>query len=144
MEILPIMTVTELEDLTLNDELLEYCQNQPFNASKIINAVSMKIRSKIDKEIFYDESTDGYIIPDDLKYACSQLCESLYIYGVKEKNNVASKKVLSERIDDYSITYSDSQSAYTFFWIPTDSDIIAVIEAYCGISGKWYWNIHLH
>lgn len=143
MEILAVMTVTELEDLTLNDELINICQSQEYYASKIINQASIKIRSKIDKEIFYDESTDGYIIPDDLKYACSQLCESIYICD-KEKNYTASKKVTSEKIDDYSITYSDSQSAYTFFWIPVDSDVIAIIESYCGVCGKWYWNIHLH
>lgn len=143
MEILPIMTVAELQDLTLNDELLNLCSSDYQKVSKIINAVSVRIRNKIDKEIFYDEESDSYIIPDDLKYACASLCEGLYICD-KEKNNVASKKVLSERIDDYSITYSESQSAYTFFWIPTDSNTIAIIEAYCGITGKWYWNIHLH
>jgi hypothetical protein len=114
MEILPIMTVAELQDLTLNDELLSICSSDYQKVSKIINAVSVRIRNKIDKEIFYDEESDSYIIPDDLKYACASLCEGLYICD-KEKNNVASKKVLSERIDDYSITYSDSQSAYTFF-----------------------------
>ena len=144
MEILPIMTVAELEDLTLNEELISICQSNQYLASKIINAVSIRIRNKIDKEIFYSEESDSYEIPDDLKYACASLCESYYIYAVKEKGNVASKKVLSEKIDDYSITYSDSQTAYTFFGIPTDSDIIAVIEAYCWITGKWYWNIHLH
>ena len=144
MEILPVMTVTELEELTLNDELIELCQTQPYNASKIINQVSIKIWSKIDKEIFYDEWTARYIIPEDLKYACSQLCENLYVYAIKEKNSEASKNVLSERIDDYSITYSDSKFAYTFFGIPTDSDAIAIIEAYCWITGKWYWNINIH
>lgn len=143
MEILPVMTVAELQDLTLNDELLTLCSSDYQKVSKIINAVSIRIRNKIDKEIFYDEESDSYIIPDDLKYACASLCEGLYIMD-KEKINVASKKVVSEKIDDYSITYSDSQSAYTFFWIPTDSNVIAVIEAYCGITGKWYWNINLH
>ena len=143
MEILPVMTVAELQDLTLNDELLNICSSDYQKASKIINGVSIRIRSKIDKEIFYDEESDSYIIPDDLKYACVSLCEGLYIID-KEKNNVASKKVLSERIDDYSITYSESQSAYTFFGIPTDSNVIAVIEAYSWIIWKWYWNIHLH
>lgn len=143
MEILPVMTVAELQDLTLNEELLSICSSDYQKVSKIINAVSIRIRSKIDKEIFYDEENDLYIIPEDLKLACASLCESLYICD-KEKTNVASKKVLSERIDDYSITYSDSQSAYTFFGIPTDSNIIAVIESYSWIVGKWYWNIHLH
>lgn len=144
MEILPVMTVAELEEITLNQELLEYCYSQSYNATKIINQVSVRIRNKIDKEIFYDEATEQYIIPDDLKYACSSLCESYFTYAVKEWNNSATSRKLSERIDDYSITYSDSTSAYTFFGIPTDSDIIAIIEAYCWITGKWYWNINLH
>ena len=144
MEVLPIMTVIELEDLTMNDELLSICQSQPYNASKIIKQVSIKIRNKIDKEIFYNPDTKEYEIPDDLKYACASLCECYYTYAVKGKGNSASKKVVSERIDDYSYTYSDSQSAYTFFGIPTDSDIIAIIESYSGIVGKWFWNINLH
>lgn len=144
MEILPLMTVTELEDLTMNDDLITLCQSQPFNASKIINQVSARIRNKVDKEIFYDEWTEQYIIPDDLKYACASLCESYYTYSVKEQNNNATGRKVSERIDDYSVTYSENQSAYTFFGIPTDSDIIAVIEAYCWITWKGYWNIHLH
>lgn len=143
MEILPIMTVAELQDLTLNDDLLGICSSDYSKASKIINWVSVRIRTKIDKEIFYDEETDSYVIPDDLKYACASLCEGLYICD-KEKTNVASKKVVSERIDDYSISYSENQSAYTFFGIPTDSNVIAVIESYSWIVGKWYWNIHLH
>jgi len=144
MEILPIMTVIELQDLTLNQDLLDLCSSNYSDAVKIINAVSVRIRNKIDKEIFYNENTGEYDIPDDLKYACSSLCESYYTYYVKEKSNNASKRVLSEKIDDYSITYSDSQSAYTFFGIPTDSDVIAMIEAYSWITWKGYWNIHLH
>lgn len=144
MEILPIITVEELENLTMNDELLSICQSEPFTASKIINQVSIKIRNKIDKEIFYNPVSDGYDIPADLKYACSSLCECFYTYSIKEKNNSASKKITSERIDDYSYTYSESQSAYTFFGIPTDSDVIAIIEAYCGLNGKGFWNINLH
>ena len=143
MEILPVMTATELEELTLNDELIELCQSQPYNASKIINQVSIRLWNKIDKEIFLNEDTNEYEIPEDLKRACASLCESLFICD-KEKNTVANKKVMSEKIDDYSITYSDSTSAYTFFGIPTDSDIIAVIEAYCWITGKWYRYINLH
>lgn len=144
MEILPIETVQELEDLTLNEELLTLCQTKPYDTAKIIKQVSGKIRSRIDKEIFYDEATDGYIIPDDLKIACASLCESVFTYSVKEWNNNATSRKVSERIDDYSITYSDSQSAYTFYWIPTDSDVIAIIEAYSWIIGKWFWNINLH
>lgn len=144
MEILPIETVQELEDLTLSEELVNLCQTKPHDTAKIIKHVSAKIRNRIDKEIFYDEGTDSYIIPEDLKVACASLCESVYTYSVKEWQNNATSRKVSERIDDYSITYSDSQSAYTFFWIPTDSDVIALIEAYSWISGKWYWNIHLH
>lgn len=144
MEVLPIMTVTELEDLTINEELLNICQSQPYNASKIITQVSIKIRNKIDKEIFHNPVNWEYEIPDDLKYACASLCECYYTYAVKEKGNSASKKVVSERIDDYSYTYSDSQSAYTFFGIPTDSDIIAIIESYSWIVWKGYWGINLH
>lgn len=144
MEILPVITVAELEDLTLNNELIEYCQNQPYNASKIINQVSIRLWNKIDKEIFYNQDTEEYEIPEDLKYACSSLCESYYTFAVKEWNNNATGRKVSERIDDYSITYSEVQNAYTFFWIPTDSDIIAVIEAYSWITGKGYWYINLH
>ena len=144
MEILPIETVAELEELTLNEELINLCQTKPHNTAKIINQVSAKIRNRIDKEIFYDEQSDSYIIPDDLKIACASLCESLYTYSVKNGMNNATSRKTSERIDDYSITYSDSQSAYTFFWIPTDSDIIAIIEAYSWMTGKGYWNINLH
>ena len=144
MEILPVMTVPELEDLTMNDELINICQTQPFNASKIINQVSIRLWNKIDKDIFYNEATDEYEIPEDLKYACASLCESYYTYSIKEGNNNATSRKVSERIDDYSITYSDSQSAYTFFWIPTDSDIIAIIEAYSWIIWKWYRYVNLH
>lgn len=144
MEILQVMTVTELEELTLNDELISICQSQQYEASKIINQVSIRLRNKIDKEIFYNKETEEYDIPEDLKLAWASLCESVYTYSVKEKNNNATSKKLSERIDDYSITYSDSTSAYTFFGIPTDSDVIAIIEAYSWTTGKGYWNIHLH
>lgn len=144
MEILPIETVQELENLTLNDELLTLCQTKPYDTAKIILQVSGKIRSRIDKEIFYDEETDGYIIPDDLKIACASLCESVFTYSVKEWYNNATSRKVSERIDDYSITYSDSKSAYTFYWIPTDSDVIAIIEAYSWITGRWFWKINLH
>jgi len=144
MEILPIETVQELEDLTLNAELLNLCQTKPYETAKIIKQVSAKIRSRIDKEIFYNEVANEYIIPEDLKIACASLCESVYTYSIKEWNNNATSRKTSERIDDYSITYSDSQSAYTFYWIPTDSDVIAIIEAYSWIIGKWFWDINLH
>lgn len=144
MEILPVITVAELEDLTLNQSLIEICQTQPYTASKIINQVSIKIRNRVNQEIFYDDSSDTYLIPTDLKLACASLCENFYVYAIKEWNSSATWRKISERIDDYSITYSDSGSAYTFFGIPTDSDIIAIIEAYSWIIGKWYWNINLH
>jgi len=144
MDITPIITVAELKDLTMNESLVNYCTEKESEALKMIWIVSTKVWSKIDKEIFYDEDTDWYIFPDDLKMAVASLCECYYTFWVVEGNNSASKKVVSERIDDYSYTYSDSDYAYTFFWIPTDSNVIAVIEAYSGIVGKWYWNIHLH
>ena len=144
MEILPVITVSELEDLTMNDELITICQSQPANASKIINQVSIRLWNKIDKEIFYDEERGMYRIPEDLKYACANLCESFYTYSIKEWNNNGTSRKVSERIDDYSITYSDSSSAYTFFGVPTDSDIIAIIEAYSWVTGKGYRNVNLH
>lgn len=144
MDITPIITVAELKDLTMNEDLITYCNSKEAEALKMIKQVSIRVWWKIDKEIFYDEETEGYIFPDDLKYAVASLCESYYTFWIVEKNNNATKKVVSERIDDYSYTYSDSNYAYTFFWIPTDSNVIAVIEAYCGIVGKWYWKIHLH
>lgn len=144
MEVLPVLSVTELESLTLNDELVEYCQSKPNDTKKIINWVSIKLRNKIDKNIFYEQETEEYNIPEDLKLVWASLCESVYTYSIKEKNNNATGRKISERIDDYSITYAENQSAYTFFWIPTDSDIIAIIEAYSDMSGEGYLNINLH
>lgn len=144
MDITPIITVSELKDLTMNEDLLTYCTEKESEALKMIKQVSIRVFWKINKEIFYDEDTDSYIFPDDLKLAVASLCESYYTFEIVEKNNNATKKVVSERIDDYSYTYSDSQYAYTFFGIPTDSNVIAVIEAYSWLIGKWYRNIHLH
>ena len=144
MEITPVMTVAELQDLTLNDELLSICSSDNLKAVKIISQVSARLWNKIDKEIFFDEDMNTYNIPTDLKVVCASLCESYYTYFVKEGMNSAARKKLSEKIDDYSITYSDSSSAYTFFWIPTDSDVIAMIEAYSGMTGKGYWLVNLH
>lgn len=144
MDITPIITVSELEDLTMNEDLLTYCNEHEADALKMIKQVSIRVFWKINKEIFYDEETDWYIFPDDLKFAVASLCESYYTFEIVEKNNNATKKVVSEKIDDYSYTYSDSQYAYTFFGIPTDSNVIAVIEAYSWLIGKWYINVNLH
>lgn len=144
MDITPIITVAELQDLTMNEDLLSICTNKPTDATKIINQVSIRLWGKIDKEIFYDEANETYVFPDDLKLACASLCECYYTYFIKEKNNQASSKLTSEKIDDYSYTYASSESAYSFFGIPTDSNVIAVIEAYTGIVGKGYWLINLH
>lgn len=144
MDITPIITVAELQDLTMNEDLLKYCSEHSEEALKMIKQVSLRVFSKIDKEIFYVEDENTYEFPEDLKLAVSSLCESYYTFWVVDKNNNATKKVVSERIDDYSYTYSDSQYAYTFFGIPTDSNVIAVIEAYSWLIGKWYRTIHLH
>lgn len=144
MEIIPVITVEELQDLTMNDDLLTVCSSAEWTALKIINQVSVRIWNKIDREQFYNQVAEEYVIPEDLKLACASLCESYYTYYIVDKNNNATKKVASERIDDYQYTYSTSESAYSFFGIPTDSNIIAILEAYSWVVWEWFWNVNLH
>lgn len=142
MEFLPIITVEELQELSLNEELLTIFSSDSKTALKIINTVSTKLLSQIDKEIFYDKETEDYIFPTDLKVACVCLCESYYSYYVKEWMNNSSKKIISERIDDYSYTYSDKDSEYNFFWIPTDKKTLDLIDTYSWIIWMGRREVH--
>lgn len=147
MEIIPILTIAELENLTMNEKLLNVCQEKPETALKIINQVSVRMRGKVCPEMFRKEEnsdTPEYEFPQVLKMIWASLCESYYQYFIVDKSNDATRKLVSEKIDDYQYTYSDSTSWYSFFGIPTDKNILDMLERYDCKGWKGFREINLH
>jgi hypothetical protein len=110
-----IVTPEEIIEGSVNPALIDLYDTEAGKATlvKYEKIVASKIRAKINSEQFKDG--DEYIIPDDLKMAAISLIDSYYIYAVVNKENSATKKVTQKKIDDFSITYSDNASAFSYF-----------------------------
>lgn len=146
-DLLVILTVDDLAELTMNSDLETLCLEEPNKAEKYINQITAKVWTMIDKDQFLEN--DEYIIPDDLKIAVGNLIDSYYTYSIVGKNNAGSSKKTSysEKIDDYSISESyaesNSSSAYSLFGIPIDKSSLFILMSYMN-DEPWFWNVNLH
>lgn len=138
-----IITAEELREWSINQDLIDLADNQ---IDRYINIVCAKIRSKIDREQFKNEE-GVYVYPEDLKLATINLVDNFYAYFVQLKQTEAMGKRTSytEKIDDYSISESfETTSAFSFFGIPTDLEILKILEKYMDSDQYGFWNINLH
>lgn len=138
-----IITPTELREGSINQDLIE---ETDATLTKYINIVSAKIRSKVDEEQFKNEE-GVYVYPEDLKLATINLVDNFYAYFVQLKQTEAMGKRTSytEKIDDYSISESfETTSAFSFFGIPTDLEILKILEKYMDSDQRWFRNIIPH
>ena len=145
MEILEIVTVQDVKDRTVNQELAGLCDTEPETVTKYIKHISAKIWSKIDQEIF--RVWENYEIPSDLKMACISLIDSFYNYTIVGGNMNGTNKRTSytEKIDDYSISETFSEnSAFTFYGIPTDWDVLDILKRYMRSESRGLWNVNIH
>ena len=138
-----IITAEELREWSINQDLIDLADNQ---IDRYINIVSNKIRAKIDEEQF---TIDGetYEYPADLKLATISLVDNYYAYFVQLKQSAVTGKRTgyTEKIDDYSITENfDNASAFTFFWIPVDMDILDILKRYMDSDQYGFWNVNPH
>lgn len=139
-----IITAEELREGSINQDLIDLSDNQ---IERYINLVSAKIRAKIDEEQF---TTDGesYEYPADLKLVAISLVDNYYSYFVQMKQSAVSWRRTSytEKIDDYSISesFESSTSAFSFFWIPVDMDLLDILKKYMDSDQYGFWNINLH
>ena len=139
-----IVTPEEIIEGTINPDLIDLYDTPAGKASlaKYENIVASKVRAKINSDQFKKE--DGtYEIPDDLKMATISLIDSYYIYAVVNKENSASKKVTEKKIDDFTIRYSDNESAFSYFGIPTDGDILDILKKYMGTRERGYRDVDI-
>ena len=139
-----IVTPEEIAEGTVNQDLIELNETAQGQAKlvKYEKIVAAKIWAKVDAEQF--KKDDGtYEIPEDLKIAAISLIDSFYTYSVVQGMNNGSRKVTQRKIDDFSETYSDTTSAFTYFDIPTDGYILDILKKYMGSTewGYWYVNI---
>ena len=141
-DLVPIVSLSEVRELSNNSELIALDDT---TLQKYVNQVTVKVRSKIDKDQFLEE--DSYDIPDDLKIATVALVDSYYVYTIVWKQTVSTWKKTSytEKIDDYSISesYSETTSAFDYFWIPIDQYSLMILMAYMD-NDTGLWNINLH
>lgn len=139
-----IITAEELKEWSINQDLIDLTYAE---MEKYINIVSAKIWSKIDEDQFKNE--DGtYEYPADLKLATISLVDSYYAYAVQLKLSSATgrRTSRSEKIDDYQITenFDTTTSAFSFYWIPTDLDILDILKKYMDSDQYGFRNINLH
>lgn len=141
-DLVPIVSLSEVRELSNNSELIALDDT---TLQKYVNQVTVKVRAKIDKDQFLEE--DSYDIPDDLKIATVALVDSYYVYTIVWKQTVSTWKKTSytEKIDDYSISesYSETTSAFDYFWIPIDQYSLMILMAYMD-NDTGLWNINLH
>ena len=137
-----IITPAELREWSINQELIE-CDDTTL--SKYIKIVSAKIRTKIDEEQF---NNDGeYEYPWDLKIATITLVDNYFAYFVQLKQSAVTGKRTgyTEKIDDYSIREEyDTSSAFSFYGIPADMDILDILKKYMETDQYGFWNVNLH
>lgn len=141
-EVNPIITAEELREWSINQELIDLPDNV---INKYINIVSAKIRVKIDEEQFNNDGVYEY--PWDLKLAVISLVDNYFAYFVQLKQSAVTGKRTSytEKIDDYSISESyDNTSAFSFYGIPADMDILDILKKYMESDQYGFWNINLH
>lgn len=141
-EVNPIITAEELREWSINQELIDLPDNV---INKYINIVSAKIRAKIDEEQFNNDGVYEY--PWDLKLAVISLVDNYFSYFVQLKQSAVTGKRTSytEKIDDYSISESyDNTSAFSFYGIPADMDILDILKKYMDSDQYGFWNINLH
>lgn len=138
-----IVTPAEIAAKTVNQGLLDLYSTEQWQAQmvKYESIVADKIWSRIDAEQFKDG--ENYVIPEDLKIATISLIENFYTYAVVEKQNNATKKVTSRKIDDFSETYSENQSWFSYFGIPTDAETVDILNKYMGVYGKGFRAVHV-
>lgn len=139
-----IVTPSEIAEGTVNPELIELYETDAgqVTLAKYEKIVANKIWAKVDPEQFND-GNGNYVIPEDLKIAAISLIDSFYTYTVVQWLNAGSRKVTQRKIDDFSETYSDSTSAFAYFGIPTDGDILDILKKYMNKEewGFWYVDI---
>lgn len=141
-EVNPIITAEELREWSINQDLID-CSDEVLE--KYIRIVSAKIRAKIDEEQF---NNDGeYEYPWDLKIATISLVDNYYVYFVQLKQTAVKGKrtSYSEKIDDYLIAEEyDTSSAFSFYGIPADMDILDILKKYMESDQFGFWNVNLH
>lgn len=141
-EVNPIITPEELREWSINQDLIE-CSDETLE--KYISIVSAKIRAKVDEEQF---NVDGvYEYPWDLKIATITLVDNYFAYFVQLKQSAVTGKRTSytEKIDDYSISEEfDTSSAFSFYGIPADMDILDILKKYMETDQYGFWNVNLH
>lgn len=138
-----IVTPEEIVEATINQELIDLYDTAAGkgNLVKYEKIIASKIWAKVNSEQF--RTADGYDIPDDLKMAAISLLDSYYIYAVVNKQNSGSKKVTEKKIDDFTIRYSDNESAFSYFGIPTDGDILDILKKYMSSKERGFWDINV-
>ena len=138
-----IVTPEEIAEATINQDLIDLADTESGKATleKYEKIVANKIRAKIDAEQF--KNGDTYDIPEDLKIAAVSLIDNFYTYAIVEGQSAASKKVTSRKIDDFSETFSESTSPFTYFWIPTDGDILDILKKYMHQEEWGFWNVNI-
>ena len=145
MQVLEIVTVQDLQEWTVLNEVKTLCTENPSEAERLIKIISAKIWMKIDQEIF--KFWDTYEIPADLKMACISLIDSFYNWNVKGGNASwsSTRTAYTEKIDDYSIseTYSEN-NVFTFYGIPTDGDVLDILKKYMSNESRGLWNVFIH
>lgn len=138
-----IVSVEEIAQGTINDELYQLCTNDAEKVKKYENYVAKKLWTIVDKEQFLAED-----YPEDFKEATISLIQNLFIFTIAGKNSVATgrKTSKSEKIDDYSISESyEHYSPYTLFGIPVDKETMEIIARYQAPDypfGDWEINLH--
>ena len=138
-----IVTPEEIAEATINQDLIDLADTESGKATleKYERIVANKIRAKIDAEQF--KNGDTYDIPQDLKIAAVSLIDNFYTYAIVEWQSAATKKVTQRKIDDFSETFSDSVSPFSYFGIPTDWDILDILKKYMHQEEWGFWNVNI-
>ena len=139
-----IVTPEEIAEGTVNQDLIDLSETDAgqLTLAKYEKIVAAKIWAKVDAEQFND-GNDNYIIPEDLKIAAISLIDSFYTYAVVQWYNNGSNKVKQRKIDDFSETFSDTTSAFSYFDIPTDGFVLDILKKYMGSTEWGYWDVDI-
>lgn len=143
LKMVVIVTPEEIAEATINQDLIDLADTESGKATleKYERIVANKIRAKIDAEQFKNGNT--YDIPQDLKIAAVSLIDNFYTYAIVEWQSAATKKVTQRKIDDFSETFSDSVSPFSYFGIPTDWDILDILKKYMHQEEWGFWNVNI-